>query len=58
MSPPDLFAIKLYLLHAGLLLGLFFEPDGGGGNMFLRNVNELYGIISQKIELFLLFMVL
>jgi hypothetical protein len=26
-----------YLLHAGFLLGLFFDPEDGG-DMFLRNV--------------------
>jgi hypothetical protein len=26
-----------YLLYAGFLLGLFFDPEDGG-NMFLRNV--------------------
>jgi hypothetical protein len=29
-----------YLLHAGFLLGLFFDPKDGG-NMFLRNVGRL-----------------
>jgi hypothetical protein len=33
------------------LRGLFFDPEDGG-DMLLRNVYGLHGIISQKIELF------
>jgi hypothetical protein len=29
-----------YLLHAGFLPGLFFDPEAGG-DMFLRNVGRL-----------------
>jgi hypothetical protein len=38
--------------HAGFCLSLFFDP-GEGGDMFLRNVIDSYGIISQKMILFL-----
>jgi hypothetical protein len=36
-----------YLLAAGVLLGIFFNPEDGG-NTF----SVLHGIIAQKIELF------
>jgi hypothetical protein len=40
-----------YLLHAGVLLGLFFNPEGGG-DMFFQNVGCLsMGYMSQKLEL-------
>jgi hypothetical protein len=43
------------LLHAGLVLGLFFHHEEGGYK-FLRNVgcffNGLHGVILQKVELF------
>jgi hypothetical protein len=38
--------------HAGFLLGLFFDA-GEGGDMFLRDVSGLHGVISQKIVLFI-----
>jgi hypothetical protein len=44
-----------YLVHAGFVLGLFFNPEAGG-DMFLWNwltFNRLHGVISQKIELFI-----
>jgi hypothetical protein len=37
-SPPSSFAFCL--LHAGFLLGLFFNPEDGS-DMFLRNVSRL-----------------
>jgi hypothetical protein len=43
-----------YLLYAGFLLGLLFDPDDGN-DMFLRNVGSLpmdY-IKSQKIKFFI-----
>jgi hypothetical protein len=40
--------------HAGLFLGLFFNP-GDRGDMFLWNIGRLsMGVISQKIELFII----
>jgi hypothetical protein len=42
-----------YLLDAGFLLGLVFNPEDGG-NVFLKGLifTGLRGIISQKIGLF------
>jgi hypothetical protein len=43
------------LTQAGLLLGLFFDPDVGGNMFFPKRrltFNRLHGIISQKTELF------
>jgi hypothetical protein len=43
-----------YMLHAGFLLGLFFDLEDRG-DMFLRNVgclSGLHGVISQDSELF------
>jgi hypothetical protein len=43
-------------LHAGCLLGLFFDPQDRGDMFFLNIVltfSELHGDISQKIEVFI-----
>jgi hypothetical protein len=50
-------AVLATCFHAGFLLVFFFEPEDGG-DIFLRNVDELtfnglHGVISQKIELFI-----
>jgi hypothetical protein len=46
-----------FLLHSGLLVGLPFDPEGWGKNVrskrLLTFVN-LHGIISQKIESFMI----
>jgi hypothetical protein len=41
-------------MHAGFLLGLFFDPEDGGDVPPKRRLtfNGLYGVISQKIGLF------
>jgi hypothetical protein len=39
------------LTHASFLLGLLFDLEGDG-DIFLRNVISLNGVISQKIILF------
>jgi hypothetical protein len=36
----SIFSIAVIRLHAGLLLGLFFDPEDGG-DVFLRNVSLL-----------------
>jgi hypothetical protein len=42
-----------YLLHVGILLGLFFDPEDGG-DTYLKNhqltYSGLHSIISQKTE--------
>jgi hypothetical protein len=38
------------LTHAGFLLGLLIDLEDNG-DMFLRNVSSLHGVISQKIKL-------
>jgi hypothetical protein len=40
------------MMFADYMLGLLFYPEDGG-NTFLRNVSELYGVASQKILLFI-----
>jgi hypothetical protein len=47
------------LLHAGFLCGLLFDPEDGGDVPPRRRLtfNGLYGITSQKTELFTLFLV-
>jgi hypothetical protein len=51
-----MFYSACYLLHAGFLLGLYFDPEDEG-DMFpakcLLTFNGLHGVISQKIELFI-----
>jgi hypothetical protein len=37
---------------SSFLLGLFFDTDDGG-DMSLRNVGGLHGVISQKTEIFI-----
>jgi hypothetical protein len=39
-------------MFADYMLGLLFYSEDRG-NMFLRNVSELYGVASQKILLFI-----
>jgi hypothetical protein len=48
-------ALLATYFHAGFSIGLFYDPEAGGG-MFLWNVNCLatdYTVISHKIELFI-----
>jgi hypothetical protein len=44
-----------YLLHAGFLFGLFFDPENGGDVPPKSHLTftGLRGIMSQKIELFI-----
>jgi hypothetical protein len=37
-NKPNKKSSAFYLLHAGFLLGLLFDPENGG-DMFLRNVS-------------------
>jgi hypothetical protein len=40
--------LERWLLHAGYLLSLFFDPEDGG-DVFLRNTfKEVHGVISQN----------
>jgi hypothetical protein len=54
-----IFAVKeyskkeCYVLHAGFLLGLFFDPEDGGDMLYLLTFNGPHGVISQEIELFI-----
>jgi hypothetical protein len=44
-------------LHAGFLLGLFFDPEDGGSIFIPKRpltFNGLHGVISQKIYLFII----
>jgi hypothetical protein len=43
-----------YLFHVGFLLGLFFDPEGGGDIPPKRRLtfNVLHDVISQNIDLF------
>jgi hypothetical protein len=44
-----------YLHHAGFLLGLFFDPEDGGGHVPLKHQSifiALHGVISEMTELF------
>jgi hypothetical protein len=52
--PPSVVS-ACHLLHANFLIGLFFDPEYGG-EMFLRRLtfNGLYGVMSQKTELFII----
>jgi hypothetical protein len=51
-------ASPCYLLHAGFLLGLIFDPNNEGG-MFLSKrrltFNGLHGIISKNVVLFIVY---
>jgi hypothetical protein len=43
--------------HAGFLLGLFYDPEDGGDDVLSKRrftFKRLHGIISQKIELFII----
>jgi hypothetical protein len=45
-----------YVLHAGFLPGLFFDPEDGYDMFFPKRrltFNGLHGVISNKIELFM-----
>jgi hypothetical protein len=45
-----------YVIHAGFVLGLFFDTEDQGRHVPLKRwltFNRLHGIISQKIELYI-----
>jgi hypothetical protein len=44
--------IAFYQMHAGFLLGLFFDPEDGGA-MLLQYISGLHSVISQKMDLFI-----
>jgi hypothetical protein len=48
-----LFALLATCFHAGIFLGLFFDPEDGG-DMLFRNISLLLRdyVKSQKIKLF------